>query len=126
MKRPGRPRRARPRLKINLRDKVARWQQAGTLKKIWLGVCVCVALGMGLAYGSWTRACTGTTCPSIASLEGYRPTQTAKVYAADGRLITELGIERRSVLAFDEISPAVRAAFVAGEDQRFYKHGGID
>jgi len=29
-------------------------------------------------------------------------------------------------LAFDEISPAVRAAFVAVEDQRFYEHGGID
>jgi len=53
-----------------------------------------LSLGLGLAYGSWTRACAGTSCPSIAALEGYRPTQTAKVYAADGRLITELGVER--------------------------------
>jgi penicillin-binding protein 1A len=109
-----------------MRDRVRRWKQAGTLKKVWLGFWICVVLGLGLAYGSWTRACAGTSCPSIASLEGYRPTQTAKVYAADGRLITELGVERRSVLSFDEISPAVRAAFVAIEDQRFYKHGGID
>ena len=126
MKRPGLPRRARPRLKINLRDKVARWQRSGTLKKVWLAFWVCAAVGMGLAYGSWKRACAGTSCPSIALLEGYSPTQTAKVYAADGRLITELGIERRSVLAFDEISPAVRAAFVANEDHRFFEHGGID
>ena len=92
MKRPGLPRRARPRLKINLRDKVARWQRSGTLKKVWLAFWVCAAMGMGLAYGSWKRACAGTSCPSIALLEGYSPTQTAKVYAADGRLITELGI----------------------------------
>ena len=126
MKRPGRQRRSRPGLKINLRDRIQRWKKSETLKKIWLGLWVCTALGLGLAYGSWTRACAGTSCPSIATLEGYRPTQTAKVYAADGRLITELGVERRSVLAFDEISPAVRAAFVAFEDQRFYEHGGID
>jgi penicillin-binding protein 1A len=126
MKRPGVRRRSTTRLNVNLRDKIKRWKRAGVLKKVWLGFWVCTALGLGLVYGSWTRACTGTTCPSIAMLEGYRPTQTAKVYAADGRLITELGVERRSVLSFDEISPAVRAAFVAVEDRRFYEHGGID
>ncbi len=84
------------------------------------------ALGGGIVVGSWTRACAGTACPSIVVLESYRPTQTAKVYAADGRIITELGIERRTVLALDEISPAVRAAFIATEDQRFFQHGGID
>ena len=126
MKRPGRRRRSQPPHRVNLGDRVAGWKTSGALKQIWLGLWVCVALGLGLAYGSWTRACAGTSCPSIAMLEGYRPTQTGKVYAADGRLITELGVERRSVLAFDEISPAVRAAFVAVEDQRFYEHGGID
>jgi penicillin-binding protein 1A len=126
MKRPGGRLRSRPRLSINLRDRIKSWQNSGTIKKVWLGLCICAALGLGLAYGSWRRACAGGACPSIAALEGYRPTQTAKVYAADGRLITELGIERRSVLSFDEISPAVRAAFVAVEDQRFYEHDGID
>lgn len=126
MKRPGVKRRSRRRLKVNLHGRVAAWRRAGLFNKILLGLGAFVALCLGLAYGSWTRACAGTSCPSIATLEGYRPTQTAKVYAADGRLITELGVERRSVLAFDEISPAVRAAFVAVEDQRFYEHGGID
>ncbi len=83
-------------------------------------------VGVGGAYGSWNRACAGTSCPSISMLGGYTPTQTAKVYAADGRLITELGAERRTVLPLEEISPAVRAAFVASEDKRFYQHPGID
>ncbi len=84
------------------------------------------SLGAGMAVGSWTRACAGNACPSIVQLEGYRPTQAAKVYAADGRLITELGHERRTVLSFDEITPALRAAFVSVEDKRFFEHGGID
>ncbi len=107
-------------------DKVGRWTRSKFFKRAALTVVLVGLLGLGVVAGSWTRACAGTSCPSIAVLEGYRPTQTAKVYAADGRLITELGIERRTVLALDEISPALRAAFIAMEDQRFFQHGGID
>src|SRR3989304_3388552 len=54
------------------------------------------AYGIGLAYGAWTRVCAAERCPSISRLVGsYNPQQTSKVYAADGRLITEFGIERR-------------------------------
>jgi penicillin-binding protein 1A len=85
-----------------------------------------VGFGLGLAYGGWSRACAGNACPSIGVLESYRPTQALKVYAADGRLIQEVGVEHRTVLRFDEIAPAVPAAFIAVEDRRFYDHGGID
>ncbi len=85
-----------------------------------------LGLGLGLAYGGWTRACAGNACPSIGVLESYRPTQALKVYAADGRLIQEVGAQHRTVLSSDEIDPALRAAFVAVEDKRFYDHGGID
>jgi len=52
--------------------------------------------------------------------------QTSKVYAADGRLISELGIQLRTVLPLAQIPVYVRQAFVAVEDKRFYKHNGID
>lgn len=82
----------------------------------------------GVAYGSWTRVCAAERCPSIARIQpgGMGPQQTSKVYAADGRLITELGIERRTVLPLEEIPLHVRQAFVAVEDKRFYSHHGID
>ncbi len=99
---------------------------AGLVQISAFGLLAATGLGCGIAYGSWTRACAGISCPSIAVLEGYTPTQTAKVYAADGRLITELGTERRTVLSVDEIAPTIRAAFVAVEDRRFYEHGGVD
>ncbi len=91
-----------------------------------LAAIAVVGFGLGGFYGSWTRACAGAACPSIGVLESYRPTQALKVYAADGRLITEAGVERRTVLGFDEIDPTLRAAFLAVEDKRFYDHNGVD
>jgi len=98
-----------------------RWVRAAAGALAVLG-----ALGIGMAYGSWQRACAGGACPSIANLDTYRPEQALKIYAADGRVLQELGVEHRTVLSADEISPAVRAAFLAAEDKRFYEHGGID
>ena len=37
-------------------------------------------------------------CPSIDVLETYQPRQTSKLYAADGRFIAEIGLERRTLL----------------------------
>ena len=104
----------------------SRWLPPQLRRALWLIVLAGVGLGSGIAYGSWTRACAGGSCPSIGILEEYRPQQAAKVYAADGRLITELGVQRRTVLPIDEIAPALRAAFVAVEDKRFFQHHGID
>ena len=90
-------------------------------------VLACLYSG-GLAYGSWTRVCAAERCPSIMRIDpDNRPQlQTSKVFAADGRLITELGIERRTVLPLEQIPLHVRQAFVAVEDKRFYRHNGID
>src|ERR1044071_2226657 len=96
--------------------------QPGVRRKlVWIAV-VGGGFGGGGAYGAWTRACAGGACPSIGVLEQYRPSQAAKLYAADGRLITDLGLERRTVLPLNEISAETRAAFLAVEDKRFYQH----
>jgi penicillin-binding protein 1A len=83
-------------------------------------------LGGGVAWGSWTRACAGGNCPSIGKLDEYRPTQALKIYAADGRLVTSLGAERRTVVRLEELPPILAAAFIAVEDKRFFEHHGID
>jgi hypothetical protein len=74
----------------------------------------------------WSRACAGGACPSIAGLNEYDPDQASKVYAADGRLLTDFGLQRRTVVLLDSDVPAVVAAFLAVEDKRFYEHHGID
>ncbi len=84
------------------------------------------AVGAGVLGGAWAVVCRDGRCPSIASLEQYVPRQTSKVYAADGRFISELGLERRTLVRLNEIPKHVRDAFVIVEDRRFYKHSGID
>ncbi len=85
-----------------------------------------VVFGVVAAAGAWWRACANEACPSIATLESYDPWQASKVYAADGRLITDFYRERRTVITLDSMSPALPAAFLAVEDKRFYDHGGVD
>jgi penicillin-binding protein 1A len=85
-----------------------------------------VAFGLAVLTALWTRACAGNSCPSIEKIGGYDPNQASKVYAADGRLITDLGTERRTLVPLGEMSPYVKAAFITTEDKRFYQHHGID
>ncbi|HEX6575149.1 MAG TPA: PBP1A family penicillin-binding protein [Gemmatimonadaceae bacterium] len=84
------------------------------------------AAGAGLAYGAWALVCRGGQCPPVDALNDYTPRQTSKLYAADGRFIAELGLERRTLVKLDEIPPNVQQAFVITEDKRFYRHAGID
>jgi len=104
------------------------WYDPTQRRRVIIATVLALLYASGLAYGSWTRVCAAERCPSIMRLNPERggPQQTSKVYAADGRLITELGIERRTVLPLSEIPVHVRQAFVAVEDKRFYEHNGID
>ncbi len=105
------------------------WQDPKIRARLLAAVALLCAYGVGLVYGSWTRVCAGEHCPSISRLIGAGDNvqmQTSKVFAADGRLISELGLERRTVLPIAEVPDAVRQAFVATEDKRFYSHHGID
>ncbi|MFI5208198.1 MAG: penicillin-binding protein 1A [Gemmatimonadales bacterium] len=109
-----------------LAARLKRWLSPAHLRRTTF-VLLCSASFLGtLAWGSWTRVCAGNACPSIAVLDDYIPHQTSKVYAADGRLITELGLERRTLLRLEDMPAVLREAFVAVEDKRFYQHHGID
>jgi penicillin-binding protein 1A len=84
------------------------------------------SLGLGAFTAGWTLVCAGGQCPSVDVLELYQPRQTSKLYAADGRFLAELGLERRTVARLEDIPPLVRNAFIYTEDKRFYSHNGID
>ena len=109
-----------------VRRSIARWLSPELVRRTVAVALLVVAFAVGIAWGSWTRVCAGNQCPSIAVLDDYRPQQTSKVYAADGRLITELGLERRTVIRLEDMPPFLRQAFLAVEDKRFYQHRGID
>src|SRR5262245_8892343 len=57
-----------------------------------------VAFGCTLILGLWTRACANSQCPAISVLTDYDPQQASQILAADGRVITNLGSQRRIVV----------------------------
>ena len=81
---------------------------------------------VGFVVLGWLLVCRGNECPSISALDKYNPRQTSKLFAADGRFVAELGLERRTLAPIDQIPKVLKAAFVITEDKRFYDHHGID
>src|SRR5215208_3756786 len=96
------------------------------LRGFALAFCFLLSFGVGLGYASWAMVCKSGRCPTVEVLDEYQPRQTSKLFAADGRFIAELGLERRTLLKIDQIPPLVRNAFVMTEDKRFYSHAGVD
>lgn len=66
------------------------------------------------------------TLPSLEALIDYQPKIPLRVYTADGVLIGEFGEERRALVRIDAVPETMKRAILAAEDERFYKHGGVD
>jgi penicillin-binding protein 1A len=64
--------------------------------------------------------------PDLHGIEDYRPPLASTVYDRDGRPIGEFFEERRRLVRLQEIPEHVILAFVAGEDDSFFEHSGID
>lgn len=64
--------------------------------------------------------------PSYHQLAEYHPPVISRVYSSDGALIGEFAKQRRLFTPIERIPPRIQQAFVAAEDQNFYKHSGVD
>lgn len=82
------------------------------------------ALGGGVAWGAWTHVCDD--CPSIAQIYAFDPKEASRVYAADGTLLAQLAVERRTAVPYEALPSYLPSAFVAIEDRRFWGHPGVD
>ena len=63
--------------------------------------------------------------PQISALDDYRPSTITRLLARDGQVIGEFATERRVVVGYDQISPALRHAILATEDAGFEQHFGL-
>ena len=52
--------------------------------------------------------------------------EASEIYSADGKLIGKYFNENRTPVEYDDVSPAFYKALIDTEDERFYKHFGID
>src|SRR5688500_7601547 len=103
---------------IKRHPRLTRW---GVIAGLFL-----VSFTGGLAYSSWALVCRAGQCPAVEEVDSYQPRQTSKLFAADGRFIAELGLERRTLIQLSEMPPMLRDGFLVVEDKRFYEHSGVD
>lgn len=64
--------------------------------------------------------------PSLAELENPSMLSSSEVYASDGTLMGKYYLKDRTNVKYADISPNVVKALISTEDERFYKHAGID
>ena len=90
--------------------------------RILFGICVCLTLWIPFTV---MDAYLNVSHALDAELK-YDPSSSTKIFDVNGVLISELYIEKREILSFDKISPAVKKAFLSAEDSSFYVHRGYN
>jgi len=87
-----------------------------------------LVLMVGIICGSIAGAFFAFThdLPQIRSLENFRPDAVTRIYSADKVVLAELFVEKREPVPLEAIPRLLKAALVATEDRKFYKHSGVD
>ena len=64
--------------------------------------------------------------PNITRIADYNPPQATTVLARDGSVLGTLYHEKRFVIGLKDMSRFLPMAFLAAEDDSFYRHMGVD
>ena len=64
--------------------------------------------------------------PSISDVKNTHPAEASQIYSADGKVIGKFFSENRMPVDYDDVSPKFWEALIDTEDERFYRHHGID
>ncbi len=64
--------------------------------------------------------------PDVASLKDVQLQVPLRIYSRDGKLISSIGEQRRIPVRYDQLPPKLIQAFLATEDDRFFRHHGVD
>jgi penicillin-binding protein 1A len=86
-----------------------------------LGLAALVLLGIAGAYQYLEPE-----LPDAADLRKLAMQLPLTVYSRDGKLIAQIGEQRRIPVAREQIPQVVVDAFLASEDDRFFEHPGVD
>lgn len=106
---------------------VGLYRNAPWYKKAGVGVVSCIAgffillvaidLNLFWLFGK---------SPSFYDIKNPKVNTASMIYSADGKLIGKYFNQNRTPVSYQQISPILRKALVCTEDERFYKHHGID
>lgn len=84
-----------------------------------LFIIVAVVAGVGYVY-------LKEDLPSVSELKNAELQRPMQIYTADGKLIGEVGEQRRIPVKLEDAPKQLIEALLATEDARFYEHIGID
>ena len=91
---------------------------------------ICVALVGAIALIAFANVCAYVylrpALPDVDSLRDVQLQVPLRVYTRDGRLIAAIGEQRRIPVRYDQLPPKLIQAFLATEDDRFFRHHGVD
>jgi penicillin-binding protein 1A len=82
------------------------------------------ALALGGLVGAYLTVRQGL--PDVSELEKFSPSLLTTIYDDAGKVVKEIGTEKRIVITYDKIPEALKLAILATEDPRFFKHKGVD
>src|SRR5215217_458057 len=93
------------------------------LALVALSVIAGIMFGATIAY----QASMTEEAQEVAGLANYRPNLVTRVVADDGKTVVgEFSLERRIPVTYDQIPEQMKKAIWAIEDDRFFRHIGID
>ncbi|PRL23651.1 penicillin-binding protein 1A, partial [Haemophilus influenzae] len=81
---------------------------------------------LGLVAGGMLYFHLKSELPSVETLRTVELQQPMQIYTADGKLIGEVGEQRRIPVKLADVPQRLIDAFLATEDNRFYDHHGLD
>ena len=64
--------------------------------------------------------------PSFKQIQTPVSNEASEIYSCDSVLLGRFFSENRTPVNYEEISPIVIRTLIATEDERFYKHHGVD
>jgi penicillin-binding protein 1A len=92
-------------------------RSAGIIALFTLTAVLGLASGVFFAYAG--------DLPRISELDDYAPSTISRVYGARGDVVGEFAVQRREVIAYEDISPTLKQAILAAEDDSFEQHFGL-
>jgi penicillin-binding protein 1A len=91
---------------------------------------ICAALVGVIALIVFANVCAYVylrpALPDVNSLRDVQLQVPLRVYTRDGKLIAAIGEQRRIPVRYDQLPKRLIQAFLATEDDRFFRHHGVD
>lgn len=89
-----------------------------------LSLLIILVLAINLGF---ILAKSASSLPDIRLLENWHPSESTLIYDRNGEFIANIhGDEDRVVVPLSQMSPYIKKAVLAIEDNRFYQHNGVD